>query len=337
MIREKARFFANTVGNSDSHAKINSRSWLEKFKQKNHLVGAKSSKHALETGDAEGRPKVEASSVSQTPNGISPISPRGITSPSPLSSTRSPDGLKTDSPDSYVDLSGGYRLYNSHSATSLSSVFTDTAPSSFSAGPASPTSPFFPSDGACGPSPFLPSQQARLPPLSNNYSRPRSQTFPALGADPHYPASGVSSDNVTPKYMDQAIVTSPPLDAPASEIPPLPQREQIGGQAHRDSATGSPSSMQPPPPHSTGGVMFTLPTVPPTQEDAKRALEVVMTFFRYQPSGLVDPHEYMTIGKLMEKLRCHGQGLPGGLHQIPEQEQLAHRSSRAEQPMGVGL
>ncbi|RYO47937.1 hypothetical protein AA0116_g12819 [Alternaria tenuissima] len=42
--REKARFFAQTVGNSESHLKANNTSWLEKFKQKNHLMERESVK-----------------------------------------------------------------------------------------------------------------------------------------------------------------------------------------------------------------------------------------------------------------------------------------------------
>jgi hypothetical protein len=40
-IKEKARFFATTVGNNESHLKTSSASWLEKFKQKNGIGGAK--------------------------------------------------------------------------------------------------------------------------------------------------------------------------------------------------------------------------------------------------------------------------------------------------------
>lgn len=60
----------------------------------------------------------------------------------------------------------------------------------------------------------------------------------------------------------------------------------------------------------------------PTQEDARRALELVMSFFQQQPSGFVEPQEYVTIGKLMEKLKLQrgGESLPGGMHRIPEQE-----------------
>src|SRR5437764_6291750 len=54
MIKEKARFFATTVGNSESHLKANSTSWLEKFKQKNNLAGAKGSKKHTEVNDSDG-------------------------------------------------------------------------------------------------------------------------------------------------------------------------------------------------------------------------------------------------------------------------------------------
>ena len=75
----------------------------------------------------------------------------------------------------------------------------------------------------------------------------------------------------------------------------------------------------------------------PTQDDARRALEVLMAFFHHQPPGLVDHHDYMTMGKLMEKLRLQGQGLPGGLHQIPEQEELPPAARPGEQARGAGL
>lgn len=45
-----------------------------------------------------------------------------------------------------------------------------------------------------------------------------------------------------------------------------------------------------------------------------------MNFFQGQPPGSVEPQDYMTIGKLMEKLKLRGGLLPGGLHPIKEQE-----------------
>ena len=55
---------------------------------------------------------------------------------------------------------------------------------------------------------------------------------------------------------------------------------------------------------------------PPSQDEARRALETLMTFFQHQPSGVVDPQEYITMGKLMEKLKLQGTGLPGGMHSM---------------------
>ena len=316
MIKEKARFFATTVGNSDSHIKINNTSWLEKFKQKNHIGGLKSRRNS-ETHDSESGLTADPSSSSHTPSGISPTSPHGLPSPSPMSSTKSQESGKTESPDSYLDFSQGFRLSSSQSATSLSSMFTETTPSSFSAGATSPTSPFFGADPAAGSGSFLPSQQARLPPLSaanNPYNRPRSQTFPLVTLDPNYSMSTPpSSEPLTPKYLTHGA-----FDSPLSEMPP---------PSLSIDATISPP---PPPHHSPSGAGLPQPPTP-SQDEARRALEVVMAFFQRQPSGVVEPHEYMTIGKLMEKLRLQGgapapappppQPPPSGLQRIQEERE----------------
>jgi len=91
-----------------------------------------------------------------------------------------------------------------------------------------------------------------------------------------------------------------------------------------NNGNSGPTSM-PPPPTPTASPQS--PPGSPSQDDARRALELVMTFFQHQPSGLVDPQEYITMGKLMEKLKLQqGGGLPGGLHQIPEHEMSRKRS-----------
>lgn len=330
IIKEKARFFATTVGNSESHVKVNSISWLEKFKQKNNLPGAKSRKGS-DANDSDGAIKVESNctSGSHTPSGFSPISPSGLTSPTTISPNRSQDGLKTESPESYLDFASGYRHSHSQSATSLASVFSDnTAPSSFSAGPTSPISPFYSPDPSYGPGPFMASRQARLPSLSNNFVRPRSQTFPMLGVEPSYISPPASSEPLTPKYLQQSMAT-PALDSPMEEMPPPlgnhddTLQRNISTTNYNNGNSG-PTSM-PPPPTPTASPQS--PPGSPSQDDARRALELVMTFFQHQPSGLVDPQEYITMGKLMEKLKLQqGGGLPGGLHQIPEHEMSRKRS-----------
>jgi hypothetical protein len=326
MIREQARFFATTVGNTDSHQKTASASWLEKFKLKNNLMGAKSRKNSIaEESEGASNPGSNA----HTPGGLSPTSPSGV-SPSPLTVSAKPstEKLKTESPDPQ-DMVNHRRPFHSQSNTSLSSVFTDTTPSSFSAGPTSPTSlssPFFSPDSTCGPNPFM-GTQGRGQPGSANFQRPRSQTFPMLMGVEQYMSPPASSEALTPKYINATA-----LDSPMDEMPPSMAAIDDAMQA---SPTMVTSSMQPPPvpsaPHlnipvqqsdvSQGNVMGegVSPTLP-SQEEAARALELVWTFFQQQEDFVVEPSEYVTIGKLMEKLKLkrNSESLPPGMRRVSE-------------------
>jgi hypothetical protein len=178
-----------------------------------------------------------------SPGAISPTSP-GRVSPATttMKAKKSQENLKAESPDTY-EFSNHRRPFHSQSSTSLSSVFTDTATS-----PTSFSSPFFTSDSACGPSPFVGNHQpVSGQPGSNKLQRPRSQTLP--------------------KSMQPS---------------PLPVASQISDKG---------SSADPSP-------------VTPSQEEAARALELVLNFFQSQNAGfVVEPQVYVTIGKLMEKLR----------------------------------
>lgn len=317
IIRDKARFFASTVGNSDSHLKANSNSWLEKFKQKNHLMGARSRKGSIaEESEGTSNPPSNV----HTPGAISPTSPGGVSPTNTAVTTKkSTENLKSESPDTY-DFSNQRRPFHSQSSTSLSSVFTDTAPSSFSAGPTSPTSlssPFFTPDSACGPNPFMGRQAATGQPGSSNFQRPRSQTFPLLVGVEQYMSPPGSSDALTPKF-----ISSGALDSPMAELP--------GSLAAIDEAMSvSPTqivhSMQPPPLPSSNtdekDCSVESSPVTPSQEEAARALELVMNFFQSQEAGfVVEPQEYVTIGKLMEKLRIKrsSESVPPGIRRISE-------------------
>lgn len=339
-IKEKARFFATTVGPAESHLKTNSASWLEKFKQKNGIGGAKLMRRASETNISDSgslNPDSAGASASQTPNGISPTSPGGLPSPSPLSATKSDEDLKSDALNGYFGQGGVYRHSNSQSTTSLSSAFTDTAPSSFSAGPTSPTTPFaFSPDNNSGS--WMPSQHSRLPPPGNNFQRPRSQTFPLLGIDPSF-ISSQSNDPLMPKYNMPVTAPSSALDSPIHEMahgfgmdsaissPPLHHSSSNGSMAPPSSKTPI-SGLQSPPGSSAPSS--------PTQDDARRALDTLLNFFNQAPNGLVDQNEYMTVLKLTEKLRLQsGNGaLPGGLHRIAEQD--CEVAPKMEQSMSAG-
>lgn len=61
--------------------------------------------------------------------------------------------------------------------------------------------------------------------------------------------------------------------------------------------------------------------VSPSQEEAARALELVWTFFQQQHEDfIVEPQEYVTIGKLMEKLKIKrsSESLPSGMRRTSE-------------------
>ena len=321
IIREKARFFATTVGSSDSHLKLNSTNWLEKFKQKNHLLGAKPRKSSG-TFDSDAGLQSDPGSGTQTPSGISPISPLGLNSSiSPISPSQSRDNLKASSPDSYLDFAANYKHNHSQSGTSLASAFTETtAPSSFS--PQSPSSPFFSSDITSGTSPFMGSQHPHLVHAANDASRPRRQTFPQHDAEPNFGAAHPTGDSLTPKQM-QELMSGPALETPIDEYPERSVSIASSGDGPAHSQSGSPAMMAPPPnPAAAGAPGNGSPTSPPaaapSQDEARRALELVMHFFQHQPSGVVDPQEYITMGKLMEKLKVQGNvgELPGGMHSI---------------------
>ncbi|OWY45859.1 CenpB-DNA-bind-like protein [Alternaria alternata] len=311
IIREKARFFAQTVGNSESHVRANSTSWLEKFKQKNHLMGARGRKGSLaEESEGTSNPPSNA----HTPGAISPTSP-GAVSPATttMKAKKSQENLKTESPDTY-DFSNHRRPFHSQSSTSLSSVFTDTATS-----PTSLSSPFFTPDSACGPSPFVGNRQPTSgQPGSNNFQRPRSQTFPMLVGVEQYMSPPGSSDALTPKYVSSGTLGSPMTEMPTA-LPAIDEGMSL-------SPTQVPNSMQPPPVSGASqiddkGSSADSSPITPSQEEAARALELVMNFFQSQNAGfVVEPQEYVTIGKLMEKLRIKrsSESLPSEMRRVSE-------------------
>lgn len=327
IIRDKARFFATTVGSRECHTKVNSAVWLEKFKQKNHLLGAKSHKDS-DANESDGGLHPEPKSGTQTPSGISPISPGGLLSASPV---QSQDDTKTNGPASYVDLAASYRHSHSQSATSLDSSYSDsTMVSAFSGELRSPTSPFFSPASSCGPSPCMPSQQSRLPTLASAASlRPRRGTFPTVSAEPSYMTPPDSSEPSTPKYLQQSMAT-PAIESPIEEMEEpstgtdnnVQQHPRLGTSTSTPNLNNSPVSMAPPPnpnfsasPPIGSSSGISSPVAPPSQDEARRALEVLMTFFEHQPSG-VELQDYITMGKLMEKLKLQGNSLPGGMHSM---------------------
>lgn len=301
-IRDKARFFASTVGGDECRVKVNSVAWLEKFKQKNLLLGARPVRGAINSEDMDVGDDLPSNlkSESHTPSALSPVSPDGAE--------------KQEHPDGYVDFSANYRQIHSESASSLASVYSETTVStSFSPELRSPT--YFSPDSSCGPSPLLPSQRSTL--LAQ---RPGRQTFPATGFVPEpsgTPPLGYSQSTMAVPTLESSMEEMEDQDPLRIEtaVHPSPQpphpSSQPGTNHNTPILSPSPSSMAPPPqpPPSSS---------PPSQDEARRAMETVMAFFQNRPS--LDPQEYMLIGKLMEKLKLQGGNLPGGMHSLDRNE-----------------
>jgi hypothetical protein len=128
-----------------------------------------------------------------------------------------------------------------------------------------------------------------------------------------------SSDALTPKYVSSGTLDSPMAEMPGT-LPAIDESMSL-------SPTQLPNSMQPPPLPATSGQADDKCSCPdsssmtPSQEEAARALELVMSFFQSQNAGfVVEPQEYVTIGKLMEKLRIkrNSESLSSDMRRVSE-------------------
>lgn len=328
-MEEKARVFCT---GSDSPLKTITASWIEKFKQKHNIGPGKLIRRASETAIPDnarldtGSPLL---STTQTPGGISPASPTNQV-PSPQASSAND---KSDENDFMNFNSNGYRHPNSQSTTSLSSAVTDPPSSTFSAGAFSPTSQFnFSPDPNSG---MFGDRNHQVLPGSANFQRPRSQTVPDLG-HLDYINQSQSSEPLTPKYSQSGTAPSSALESPTHETsappfggldsaisPPTP----LHHVSSNSSLTGRSSCSGVAP--LSGTPMGSSPSSP-TQEDARRAADTLLSFMQQiKSTGLVDHNELLIVMGLTEKLRLqplqyggpqansaiHGLG---GLTRIPE-------------------
>ncbi|EEH39376.1 hypothetical protein PAAG_08645 [Paracoccidioides lutzii Pb01] len=311
MIKEKALFFASTVGGPENHQKILSSSWLEKFKQKNYLLSTQSRKGSVDTVNELEIPKNGLSNTSlssQNPNGLSPLSQSGTTTPSPLSPKQRQSSLKQESFDGALSEYASEFRKQSHSQSANSVDRTTTLATTIT----SPNSIVF------SENPFSPENQSRVPPdLGSNSSRPRSQTFPIAGTEPSSVANG-SSDHVSPKNVFQPS-TSPGVDDEEHGNTRPSSSESSSIKRNRSNPEIKTSSMQPPSLPKSSTVSPISSPGSPTHDEARRALELVVNYFNNQPAGL-GAQEYLTIGKLMEKLELAQNQAVGqrGLPRIDE-------------------
>ena len=324
MIKEEARKFASTLDGDECNGRINDPAWLEKFKQKNQLPGAKSKKLNASTGRTS--PKVMMSPS----NGPSPTLAWDGTSMDTLRQDK-----MTNSPGSVFDESNPWGHVHSQSTVSMSSLISDPA---FSNDFRSPTSPsFFIPTSASDPTPGKPVQKVpRLPNLAPAKLH-RRQTVPIIKSE------DVSPNSESPENAQNRL--PPPDSTDEMEISPIgidtnmhdPTRPSTtvamySGINSASTNTTSPFSMYPPstttistnispsigsttsPPDSAS------PATAPSQDEARAALMTLKKFMEHQPSGAVDPHDYLVMGKWMQILRLDGRNMPGGMYSIPMSE-----------------
>ena len=305
-IKEQAHRFAATVGNTDNQSKLTNSAWLEKFKQKHHLLGNRPRKSHPYSHEADGVTIVDSSttSLSETPLSYSPLSSgsEGMTS-TPTSPNRdysnSYVSYKTDDTEAFFEL--GQRQ---------DSKYGSMAP--------------IPETVASPISPGLAGNKLRLPSRSSNFSRPRSQTFPNFGVEPAALMKSESVDKGINRVSEHAMQI--PTSEGALEESPIaidPRQTMKRNKSVPEIHSLRSESMQPPPVPQIPRSANTSPisASSPTQDEAKKALDLVWTFFTKQPGSILDPEEMKTIGKLMAKLNMAQSPdstpiLPGGMHPL---------------------
>lgn len=303
MIRDEARKFATTLGSSDSHSQVNDPVWLEKFKSKNQLPSAKS--HDVKVEDES--LGIRSKSGSQTPNGVSPSVSWGL----PIVKNE----FHTKTPENMFEASNTWGHSHSQSNTSLGTCFSD---GNFSADFKSPTSPFFSPNSSCGPSPNVSAPKTRLPTLAPA-SLKRRQTVPLVGAESPTSATAQNPSSLGPSTVepsqDAMDISSLGLDTA------LPQSRPNTTQPTPSTSNNSPFSMGPPsaisPSIGSNSSSVSSPLSPPSQEEARAALETLRKFIEHQPHSTMEPHDYIVLGKWMHMLKSGSSGLPGGMHSIP--------------------
>ncbi len=320
-LRETARKFMS-MSTGEPILEPTSSAWLDKFMLKHGIGPGRLSRRASETNIRDRTVGSPALASSQPQSAISPASPSGHLSPSPLSANKSDE--EKEGLNGFLDFEadGAYKHSNSQSTTSLSSAFTDT-PTSFSGSTISPTASFnFSPDPNVGA--FLAGDRSgQMPPHGAGFQRPRSQTFPTL--DLEYMNQPQSAEPATPKYHVSSTAPSSALDSASSELagshfsfehavspPPRLRRSSSNGSIAGRTTPISSSAVG----SSPGS---------PTQEDARRAADTLLSFIT-NAGGFVDQHEYLAVVRLTEKLRIHQSQLAkaaashgmGGLSRIPE-------------------
>lgn len=347
-IQEQARMYARPF--REAETKINNPSWLEKFKQK-HGMGGRLTRRASETNI----PSAAASKLSTTSPVLANSQPSSaISSASPVHRPSvSPFlGLRAGGEDEKENGNNSIMMdFNDPPSAGTSTHFktgnvfnSETTGSSFSDNTVSPTGTgqftFSPDPNVGG---FLSSEHARhIPPGGPNFQRPRSQTFPTL--DLEY--MNQSSEPIAPRLPSghpSSTAPSSALESPTHEFPTvgpfgldnaISPNQQPSPLHHSSSASslqgrvqqsqqGGPGSSSTPVIGSATLSSVASSPVSPTQEDARRAADTLLSFIANSgPNSLVDQSDYNAVIRLTEKLRLHQQAQAAAV--------------RGQQVMGMG-
>ncbi|KAI1912236.1 hypothetical protein LOZ53_001821 [Ophidiomyces ophidiicola] len=261
MIKEKALFFANSVGNGDGHQKLLNSAWLEKFKKKNGLFVTQTRKNSIDTGNTSETTST-VNSGTQTPCSRSPLSPSIPTSPSPISPKKEFDVFRKGSID----------CITTQRTEDFSHVFSPTtSPLETIAMSNHISSAFISEKDSTGHQPKKQrSQTLEIPSLEQKFISDES-------ADPGRPQVLQPSviEDTANGITDETVITN---GRPRPEINTESIQSPIFSQSNPISPISSPSS--------------------PTQDEARQALELVKSYFRNRPSG-VETQDLAMINKLI--------------------------------------
>lgn len=345
-IRNQARFFSQTVaGSCDGLLKqLSTSTGLKVFKQKNGMMGGpKLLRRASETNIPHSA-VTAGLGLSGMPS-MSPASPHPTAQPSPLSANPGKSDDEEGGGGSLMDFtsdSGSYILHMQSLSTlcfsHTTSRQTKSSPFFFSnmahtAADMRPTTFTFSPDPNSGGG-FLTDPTRGETLGSSNFQRPRSQTFPTLDIELINQPSQ-AEDPLSPKYTAVSTGPSSAIESPMNEILAQPfaiDTAVSSPRLHRSSSASSLAQRASSTPVGNG----TAPTPKsgsspssPTQEDARRAADTLLSFIQQNVGSLIDHNDYNYVARLTEKLRLHQphiiksstpQAMMGGLSRIPEGE-----------------
>jgi len=314
-LRKQAQVFS--FSRSDQ-ALLSSATWLEKFKQKNHLIPQA---NGLENGDAT-LVDSSATSLSETPMDDSPISSNGLVSPPISAMDELGPGAMVMRDDEDDDGEGGpeeeyfnFEEKDAYSqAPAMDAVLGPDLDQSLSHAILSPMSPGAGRDEHLG-HPVEGGLEDVSADSASSSSRQRSQTF-HVGTSSRPPSAGRKTPAIPVRSM-----TSNAIEPRPTAIDPrqMMKRHKSVPDIH-DTDPVRFSSMQPPPlPKSAE----TSPISNPghlAEDDNIRALHAIKKLLQQHPN-VAEPDDYLAIGKLMSKLKLLRSPsttptLPGGMHPV---------------------